>query len=177
MCGPIAVGALSAALAIGQTVTGYIGQNQAYNANTTAANLTAANESNILGQQRVQLDQAKSENAFDSAIAAAQSQGRITASASEQGLSNTSLVQALNADMFGIGRQVSIENANDQNARNQLANQAQGIELDRNSRIASVSKPSGLSLVLGIGGGALAGVNGYAAAGGRLTGSKLKGGK
>lgn len=175
MCGPIAVAGLSAALALGQTVSGYVGQRQAFNANQTAANLTSANERNILEQQRVQLDQEKSESAFDTAIAAAQSQGRISASASEQGLSNSSLIGALNADMFGIGRAASIESANDQNARNQIATQSTGIELDRRSRIASVSKPSGLSLALGIGGAALSGVNGFTSAGGRLTGSQIKG--
>jgi hypothetical protein len=174
MCGPLAVGGLSALLAVGQTVSGYIGQKQAYNSNVIASNLTAANESNILDQKRVQIDQERSESVLDTAITAAESQGRISASASERGLSNTSLIQALNADMFGIGRQASIESANDQNQRNQLSNEKQGVELDRRSRIASVSKPSGLSLVLGIGQGALGGISAYQGAGGRIAGSKIK---
>jgi cell division protein FtsL len=161
-------------LAIGQAGATYVGQKQAYSSNVTASNLTAANEYNILEQKRVQVDQERSESALDTAIAAAQSQGRITASASEQGLSNTSLIQALNADMFGIGRQASIESANDQNQRNQLSNESQGVELDRRARIASVSKPSGLSLVLGIGQGALGGISAYQGAGGRIAGSKIK---
>ena len=177
MCAPLIVGGLSAALSIGQTALGFVGQRQAFRANERAANLTAANERNILEQQRVQLDQERSETVLDTAIASAQSQGRISASASERGLGNASLIQSLNADMFGIGRQASTEEANDQNARNQLATQSQGITLDRNARVASVSKPSGLGLVLGIGSGVASGITSFQQAGGRVGSSKIKAGK
>lgn len=168
MCDPISIGAVTAALSVGQAVLSYEGQRQAYNVNEDAANLNYAQEINVNEQKRVQLDAERSEKAFDTAITAAQAEGRIAASASERGLGSSSIIQAINADMFGIGRQASVEGLNDQNARNQLALERGGAEISRASSINSMQKPGALSLVLGVGQGVMKGVNAYTGSGGKF---------
>ena len=170
MCDPATIGLVTFGLGALQTGLSYVGQNQAAKANEKSANLTAANEFNTRQQQATELDQAKSERAVDTAITTAQSEGAISASASERGLGSQSLIQSLNASMFGIGRNASIEDLNDQNQRVQLGNEATGSEIRRQSRINSVQKGNPLSLVLGVGGAALSGATAYSNAGGRLGG-------
>jgi hypothetical protein len=161
------LGIATAALAVGQAVTTHIGTNQAYSANKQAANYNYANDLTTLGQKRVELDQARSENAFDTAIATAREQGRIVASATDQGLAPTSITQQLNSAMFGIGRQAMAEDTNDQNARIQLAQERTGADIRRQSQINSKPRSSGVQLALGVGQGLLSGANTYKSAGGR----------
>jgi hypothetical protein len=151
MCSPMALAAAAAALAIGGEVSKFVGQNQAAAANKQAANINYGRTIQATNDKAVQLDQAKSENAVDTAITSIQSEGRIAASASEQGLAPTSIVQALNANQFGIGRNVVAEDINDENARKQLTAQREGAQMTRYSQIASVPKGSVTGLVLGIG--------------------------
>jgi len=159
MCDPVTIGLTTAALSIASTVTGYIGQNQAYEANRQASNLNYAREMEAVGRQQVQLDKKASENAFDTAIATVRAQGDISASASDRGLSTQSIAQQLNATMFGIGRQATAEDINDQSVRDNLAASKTDADLRRQSQINSVQKGSALSLAIGIGQGALSGVN------------------
>lgn len=168
MCDPMTMAAATFAVGAVQQVTQYAGEKQAYSANKVAANLNYANQSDILGQKRVELDQQKSENALDTAIATVQAQGSVAASAASLGMSSASIVGALHADMFGIGRQAGAENTNDQNQRLQLANEQRGADLTRVSQIASVSKPGLLDLGLGIGAAALKSVGTYSTLGGKL---------
>lgn len=151
MCSPGALAAGQAAVGIASAVAGHIGQKQAYKANREAAQYNFANRFNASETQRVQMDQERSEKAFDTAIAAVQAQGRIAASASEMGLSAGAAQQGFNSEMFGLGRQASVDDANDANQRVQLANERRGADIARISQINSVSKPSALGLVLGIG--------------------------
>lgn len=167
MCAPIAIAAATAALSVGSAVVQHIGTNQAYQANKLAANFNYANDLQNLGQKRVELDQERSENAFDTAIATAKEQGRIAASATDQGLAPTSIVQQLNASMSGIGRQAGVEDTNDQNARIQLAQEATGADIRRQSQINSKPRSSGIQLALGVGQGVLSGFNAYNGAKGK----------
>jgi multidrug efflux pump subunit AcrA (membrane-fusion protein) len=165
VCDPVTIGIATAALAVGGAVMDHVGTNQAYHANELAANLNYAQQSNTLGRKAVELDQAKSEDAADTAIATARAQGEISASASDQGLGAPSVSSALHASMFGIGRQASIADLNDANARAQIAAERQGANLSRQSQIASKSRSSLLQLGLGVGGGILKGVSAGTAAG------------
>lgn len=168
MCDPITIAAATFAVGAAQQVSQYAGEKQAYAANKTAANLNFANQQDILGQKRVQLDQQRSENALDTAIATVKAQGSVAASAASMGMSSASIVGALNADMFGIGRQYSAEQTNDQNQRLQLANESRGAAISRESQIMQVSKPGLADLALGIGGAALKGASAYSTAGGKF---------
>jgi hypothetical protein len=166
MCGPAAIGAAAGGLAVGEAVMTHIGTNQAYKANKKAANFNYANDLTTLGQKQVELDQEGSENAFDTAIATAREQGRITASASDQGLASSSIISSINAGMFGIGRQAEVERINDQNSRIQLGQERTGADIRRQSQINSKPRSSGLQLALGVGKGVMSGVQaGNAAAG------------
>jgi hypothetical protein len=161
MCNPVLIGAATAALAVGGAVVDHIGTNQMAAATTQAANLDYANRSDIIEQQRVQLDQEKSTRVEDSAIASAQASGRIAASAADKGLGYASTSQALHAEFFGIGRQDSIADANDLNQRVQLSNERRGAAISREAKIASAPRSGLLNLGLGVGKGVFSGFNAY----------------
>lgn len=169
MCDPATIIAgATLALGVGSTVSSYMGQRQQITVDRQVSNLNFAQQSNIISQKKIQLDQGKSEDAFDTAIATVRAQGAVAAGAANQGLSGASIIQAVNADMFGIGRQVEAQNINDENQRIQLANELAGADLTRRSEIASKKKPGALDLALGIGGDVLKGVSAYTTAGGKF---------
>ncbi len=159
MCDPVSIGVATATLAVGSNLASAAGQNKLSSANAQAANLTYANQHNTLAQEAVQLDQERSEKAFDTAVTSIKSEGEIAASATDQGLSATSITQALNASMFGIGREASVDDINDENQRQQLANQDRGNQINRQAQINRVPKAGLLSTALGVGQGILSGVN------------------
>lgn len=160
MCDPLTIAAAATlALGVGSAVTEHIGTNQAYHANELAANLNFAQDTNVINQKAVQLDQEKSETAFDTAITAAQAQGALSASAADMGLGAPSIAQQLHSDMFGIGRQAGVADLNDANARAQLAQEQKGAEMSRQSQIISKPRSSGLQLGLGVGKAALSAYN------------------
>lgn len=161
MCDPISIAIT--ALGVGEAAAQHIGTNQAYHANKLAANLNYAQDMNVAGQKAGQLDREKSEAAFDTAIVSAQAGGAIAASAADQGLGAPSIAQALHSDMFGIGRQQSIADLNDLNARTQLAQERTGADITRQSTIASKSRSGLVPLGLGVGNAALKGYNSYSA--------------
>lgn len=168
MCDPITMAAATFAVGAGQAISSYVGQKQAYKANVVASNLNFANQYNIEQQKHGELDQQKSENAFDTAIATVRAQGSVAAGAASMGLSQGSIVQALNADSFGIGRQAGAEDTNDANQRVQLSNELQGADIERQSQISKVSKPGLADLALGIGAAGLKGASAYTSAGGKI---------
>jgi hypothetical protein len=168
MCNPAIIAGGAFAVEAGQAVLQHIGQNQAYAANKTAANYNYANRMDVIDQQRVQLDQAKSENVFDTAIAGLKAEGSIAASAGDMGYGHASIASALNADMFGLGREASVEDAADQNQRVQLGNEKTGAAIARTSQINSMSKSSGLQLALGIGKAGVDATKTYMGAGGKF---------
>lgn len=168
MCDPVSIGLATFAVGAAQQGVEFLGERQAYKANKVAANLNYANQSDIISQKRVQLDQEHSENALDTAIATVKAQGSVAASAASMGMSSASIVGALNADMFGIGRQAGAEQANDNNQRLQLANEARGAAISRESQIMSVAKPGLLNLGIGFASSALKGAGAYSTAGGKF---------
>jgi hypothetical protein len=169
MCDPVSLGLIAAAtFAVGAAsdISQYMGEKQAYKVNQQVANLNYANNANIIQQKRVQLDQEKSEKAVDTAITTVRAEGAVSAAAGSMGLSSSSIVQAINADMFGIGRQFTADETNDQNQRLQLANELSGADIERRGKIASVSKPGLGTLGIAIAGDAVKGVGTYVSMGG-----------
>ena len=159
MCDPVSIGIATFALGSAQAITSHIGQNQAYKANEQAANYNYARENEAVMRQSVQLDKEQSESAFDTAIAGIRAEGDIVASASDRGLGSSSIAQQLNASMFGLGRQATIEDANFRTQRGNLASSRTDAELRRQSQINSKTKSGALNLALGIGGAGLQGFN------------------
>lgn len=164
MCDPVSIGVATFALSSASAVMQHVGQNQAYEANRQAANLSLARDNDALNRQQVQLDQQRSENVLDTAITTLKSQGEIAASASSQGLASSSIVRSLNADMFGIGRQATAEQKNDLNQRVELANSRTDAQLRRQNQINSMRKSSLLELGVNLGQSALSGYNAYSGA-------------
>lgn len=161
MCDPLTLGIATATLAVGQVAMQAIGQNQLADSTRQAANLNYAEASNTAQQKAMQLDQEKSQTAEDTAIATARSQGAIANSASAQGLGAASISSAIHADMFGIGRQQSLADLNDTNARAQLAQEARGAAISRDTAIASAPKASVLGVGVGLGSAVLSGFNSF----------------
>lgn len=171
MCDPISLAVTSAALGIGQAASQFQGEQNAHKSNEVAANLNYAQQFNTEQAKATQIDANTSATSFDSAITAAQAKGRIAASAADSGMGGSSLTQNLNASLFGIGRQDSVSQFNDQSQRNQLGSDLTGAEISRRAQIARVPNPTGASLVLGIGKGVMSGFSTYAGAGGSLPGT------
>lgn len=167
MCDPLTISAITTTLAVGQQVAQYQGAKAQAAGARQAANLNYAQQWNVTEARREQLDSEASEKSLDTAIAALQSEGRIAASASESGYSSGAIIEAINADMFGLGRNAEIDAVNDRNARNQLANERMGAAITRSSALANNKGPSSLSLVLGLGQAVAGGVKDYRAMGGR----------
>lgn len=164
MCDPVSIGIATATLGTLSSISEYVGQNQAAKSNQEAANYNFAREREAIGKQGVQLDRENSEAAFDTAITTAGERGRIVASASESGLAPASISQQLNASMFGIGRNRTVEETNFTARRNSLADSRVDAAIKRDSQIASMPRASVASLVIGIGKSALSGANAQNAA-------------
>lgn len=166
MCDPVTMAAVTFAVGAGQAVMSHVGQNQAYAANKTAANLNYAQDRQAVGAQAVELDQERSEKALDTAVSTVKAQGEVSASAADMGLSSGSLIHAINADMFGIGRQEMSDLTNDQNSRLQLSRQLEGASITRQTTINSMRKSSGLDLILGVAKAGVSAAGAYNSAGG-----------
>jgi len=155
MCDPLTIGtAATLALSVGQQVLTHVGTNQAYKANQQAANYSFARDQEAINRQDAQLQAENSESAFDTAIAIAQDQGAIAASASTQGLAAGSIASQLNAGMFGVGRQATAEDINFRNQRQEIANSRTDAELRRQNQINSRPRSGALQLAVGIAGSA-----------------------
>lgn len=168
MCDPVSIAVTTAAVSALSTTVGFIGQRQAAKANEQAANVSAAQQHNELGQRAVQVDAQQSENTVNALIERAAGQGAISASASAFNTGVSTTTQRSNAADFALGRSLSIEDLNSENQRQQIGNEHTGVELERVSQINSVQKPGALSLALGIGEAGLKGANAYSNAGGKF---------
>lgn len=152
MCDPVlGLAIASFALSAGTAAVGYIGQNQQAKAAGKVANLNYARERDLVGAQSRQIDQAQSEEAFDTAITRARAQGDIAASASVSGLAPNSIAAQVNQEAFGLGRNVTLSERNRNNQRLQLGTNLEGADLTRQSTIANNPKASAISLALGVG--------------------------
>lgn len=164
MCDPVSIGIATFALGATEAVSTHIGTNRAYEANRQASNYNYAREADAIARQDNQLQQEHSQQVLDTAIASLRSQGSIAASASDMGLSGGTLVQQINAGMFGLGREASIQDRNFNNQRVELANSLTDAELKRQNQINSMSKSNFAQLALGVSKAGLQAVGSYNAA-------------
>lgn len=161
MCDPITIAAATFALGTTQAVAQHIGTNNIYEANRQASNYNFARETEAINRQDSQLQQERSQQAMDTAIATLKAQGDISASAGDMGLSGTSIARQINASMFGIGRQATTEEINFRNQRVELASSRTDAEIRRQSQINSKPRSSVGMLALGIGEAGLSATNAY----------------
>jgi len=164
MCDPVSIGIATFALGATEAVSQHVGQNALYKANKQASNYNYAREVEAIGRQDSQLQQEHSQQVLDTAIAALKSQGAIAASASDMGLARGSILQQVNASMFGLGRDASAQERNFTNQRIEIANSRTDAELKRQNQINSVSKSNFAQLALGIGKAGVQAFGSYSAA-------------
>lgn len=161
MCDPVSIGIATFALGTAQAVSTHVGMNAAYEANRQAANYNYARDVEAANRQDSQLQQEHSQQVLDTAIAGLKARGDISASAADMGLAPSSISHQINAAMFGLGRQATIEDKNFSNQRIEIANSRTDADIKRQSQINSKSKSNAAMLALGIGSSALQGVNSY----------------
>lgn len=166
MCEPTLIAAATFALGATEAVSSYVGQNQLHRQATQTANYNFAREQDALTRQDTQLQQERSEAALDTAIATARAQGAISASASDFGTAPSSLAHQLNASLFGIGRQVTLDDINFRNQRRELQERRTDAEIRRQNTIAAHPSASSASLLLGLGKAGLGAYKSYRAADG-----------
>lgn len=168
MCDPVTIAVSALAVSTLTTAVGFVGQNQAADANRKAANMSAANSYNDLGNKGVQIDAQNSENNLSSIINAHAAKGAISASASAFGTGEASTAQLANAADYAAGRSASISQLNANNQRLQLGSDSAGVDIQRQAQIASKQGGSGLSLALGFAGDALGAAGTYHDLGGKF---------
>lgn len=157
MCDPVSMGAASAGMGAVQSVMGFMGQTQAARSNAQAANASYMNTYNSEQQQASQVDRRQSENTVTSMINAAAARGRVSASASSMGADAASTTQMVNAADFDVGRALSIEDVNSEDQRVQIGQQLTNANIERQSQINQVVKPSPFSLITNLGADAIQG--------------------
>lgn len=148
------------------TITQYIGAQQAYSANRTAANENYANKMNADQAQNTQLSEQLSEDHVSNAIRSAQTYGRIAATST--GLGAASLMPALGAATMNVARSQSIEDMNTASKRQNIVASMTGAELERRSQINSMAKPNLVTLGLGLAKDATGGATSFGQMGGKF---------
>lgn len=173
MCGPVAVVAAMAVLAIASSVASYVGQKEQAESNVHFANMDKANRFNVREQQRTEQDQQSAENRLQIAVQAAQAQGRIVNSASV-GLGPQTTKAYMNASAVATGRATGLEALNFRFQRAQGWADNQADELRRINQIRQVPMPSKGALAIDIAGDV---VNAFSTGyGGGAIGGKSAGG-
>lgn len=162
------MGALSTGLGAASSVAGQVGQANAYNANSQAAQVGYEARFNDMQHQAVQVDQQQSENTETAVINRARAAGAISASASSFGMGPSSTATAENAAAVSANRALAIQDINSESQRGQVGSEATSSYLQKVSQINSVARPSPLSMILGIGNAALGGADLYSKLGGHF---------
>lgn len=148
MCDPVSLAVAAGTVSQAKNVLGFLGGQQAYNANRNAAYSTYGTTYNTLQQQEGQIDAQQSENTTSALIKGIAAQGRISASASSLGGDAASTAAQSGAADFDVGRGLSIQDLNSENQRVQNAAELTGAAIKRDSQINQVAKPSALGLAV-----------------------------
>lgn len=171
MCDPISLAAATTAVGSASSVLGFAGQNQAAQANKTAANLAYANTGNQVAVRGAQIDQQQSENTVQAMIDRVTAQGRISASASSMGGDAATTARTENAADFASGRSLSLEDVNSQNQRIGNAQTMTNAFYTRQSQENQVLPGNPLSLALGLAKAGLGGASAFGKLGGQFGGT------
>lgn len=161
MCTPLALGIASFAVGAAQNVAQFVGQRQQSKANEAAARDAWRIDQNQITKRQMQEENALRQKQEAQNIEEAEVRASAAVGAIQGGVSGIS-VDNIIAD---IGRQASrnrlTEEENYRMVASQLQTQRQQVSANAITRINSVPRPSPLSLVAGIAGNALDGVNTY----------------
>lgn len=159
-----------AATSAATAITGFVGQNAANKANTTAANLAYAQSENQIGERATQVNQQQSENDVQAVIDRAGAGGRINAEAAAGGADAATTTRGEDAASSAAGRALSIEDINSQNQRQGLVNDQAQAFYRRQSQENQVLPGSPVTLALGLVKAGLGGASAYGQSGGLFGG-------
>lgn len=176
MCDPATIAMTTLAVSSASAVAGFAGQQQASAANKTAANIGYGQNYNALQERSTQIDEAQSENTFDAIVSRAAASGRISNTAAAFGTDQATTTQQQNASDFGIGRDASVDDLNYENQRIQVSQGVTNADLQRQSQINRVPKPSVAALGLTLAGDAASAGGTYLNLGGNVPASMKLGG-
>lgn len=165
---PSAIGAATAGVGALGSIAGFFGAQSAHHAAVQSANLNYAAEDQKAQLENSQLSSQQSEGALTDAVAEAQAQGRIAASASSLGLGVYSSHALFSEAAAGYNRTIGINDANYSNQRAGIQTDLEGASLRRSSAIAAAPRANLGTLALGLAGNVLQGASVFAAAGGKF---------
>ncbi len=159
--GVMALGIASFAMGAVQTVMQYSAANAEYKQNKKNAEADWKNKQTELTRRRMQEQDALRQKTRAQDLEEAEARSEVQAAGAAAGVSGNSL-DSLLAD---VGRRASwnrtTERENTDNIMQQLTVQSKGYNIQAQSRIDSVSKPSPLSLISGIASSGISAYTGY----------------
>jgi hypothetical protein len=168
MCDPVSLGVATAALSIGGAVSKFAGERSQAKSTRGAAISNFQATFSALEARSAEVSESQSEGSFDRAIEAASKQGLIAARASDAGLSGSTVGAQIQASGFETGREQSLTARQAELQRRQIAREIENENRAKVSTLNANRGPGLLSLVLGIGQGALSGASAFTGAGGKI---------
>lgn len=160
--GALALGLATFAVGAAQSVAGYAAQKSEAAANKANARQAWANNQTQLTLRSMQEEDALRQKQRQSLIEEAQVSAETQASAASAGVSGISLDNLLSDVSRRAATNRETERENTRMTLMQIKEERKGVNAKGQSQINSVPKPTGLSLVAGVGGAALSGASSYA---------------
>lgn len=161
MCSPVALGFLSFAVQGAQAIAGYQAQKQEYETNKENSRQAWKDQQEQLTLREMQEQDALRQKQQQQNIAEAQAVANTEVSASASGVAGISLDNLKRDVSRRAATNRQVEETNHDMIISQLKAERKGINSQAQSRINSVSKPSPLSLIAGIGSAGISGFNAY----------------
>lgn len=159
--GALALGIATFAVGAAQSVVSYGAQKAEYAANKENARQAWANNQTQLTLRAMQEEDALRQKQRQSLIEEAQVSAETQVSAAASGVAGISVENLLADVSRRAATNREVEKENTRMTLQQIREERKGINAKGQSQINSVAKPTGLSLVAGLGGAALSGATSY----------------
>lgn len=161
MCTPLALGALSAGVGALQTVSTYMGQRQMAKATEAAAKVAFQQDQEQLTRRELQEQEASAQRQAAQNIEEAEVVATAKVAAIDSGVAGPTLDNLIMDVQRRAATNRVTEQTNLKNTIQQLQLNKKGSAAQAQSRVNSAPRPSALSLVAGLGGNLLSGMNSY----------------
>lgn len=161
MCPPIVMGVLTAGLGIAQAVMQHSAQSSAYKQNVNNTNKAFISEQNAAQKNQIGEQDAAADAKFKMEREATARVAQVENSASYSGVSGLSVSGLIDSIRFQEAERQQTASSNLETRLQELQSEKEASRNNYNARIASVQKPSGMALGLGIGSAVLSGATTY----------------
>lgn len=161
MCTPLAMGIASFAVGAAQAVAQYSAQKAEYKQNEANSIQAWKDQQAQITQREMQEQDALKQKLAQQNLEQAQAEADVEVSGAAAGVSGISLDNLTRDVARRAATNREIEQTNTDMIISQLKLERKGANSQAQSRINSVAKPSGLSLIAGIGSAAVSGVSSY----------------